>query len=365
MACAVTCAQAISFSEIFLLTSMRKDRDPSFDAFRGLAIIAVITNHALYIGDSLYNPKLLYFFQLLLFAVPVFFFISGYWSSKSPIESLADYRNFLGKRFQRVLIPYLFWSVILLGYLAIKYHNISGYKMIYLLLSGGIWTGYYFIVVLAQLYVITPVLQYINRRLNKYGLILVVVFYIITLLVLYLSLVFKVIWTLPHTRLFYSWIIYYEIGLFVGTHNSDVFATRKRRFFLLFGVLAFCLVSAVEAGVILSKYNNLSFAMFPMKYSSFLYSVCVILGFLSVKEYFGRLPGLLSTIGHYSFGIYFIHVIILGLVIRCIQKFSVIYSFQPLYHLMLVVITLSLCLILIITARKLLPEFICTKILGF
>lgn len=344
---------------------MQKSRDLSFDAFRGLAIIAVVAIHAIYLGGSAYKPGFLHYRQLLNFAVPAFFFMSGYWSSKNPIKSLEDYKVFLTRRLSRLLVPYLFWSSILLGYSVIKTGDINGYKTIFRLLTGGACMGYYFVIPLAQLYIITPLLQYINRKLYGYGLILVLIFNIASLLVLYLSRLFNVIWHLPIALPFYSWIIYYEIGLFMGDRDKEVLTAKKMRLCILSAILVSGLISVLEAAIILSKYDNPNFATSAAKYSSFLYSVCVIFGFLFGREYFRHLPRLLSTIGCYSFGIYLIHVIILGQVVNISQKFNVIYSFQPLYQLMLVVVTISICLALISTTRKLLPEPVCSKILGF
>src|SRR4030042_1293639 len=69
-------------------TLMQEKRDLSFDAFKGIAIIAVIAIHAIYAGGSPYSPSFVYYRQLLNFSVPLFFFIAGYWSSKAKIESL-------------------------------------------------------------------------------------------------------------------------------------------------------------------------------------------------------------------------------------------------------------------------------------
>jgi peptidoglycan/LPS O-acetylase OafA/YrhL len=88
---------------------MQKTRDLSFDSFRGLAIIAVVAIHATYLGGSPYSLGFLPYRQLLNAAVPALFFMSGYWSSKKPIKSLADYKTFLKRRLSRIFVPYLFW----------------------------------------------------------------------------------------------------------------------------------------------------------------------------------------------------------------------------------------------------------------
>jgi surface polysaccharide O-acyltransferase-like enzyme len=344
---------------------MQKDRDLSFDAFRGLAIVAVVATHGIYLGGSPNNPGFVCYRQLLNFAVPVLFFMSGYWSSKEQISSLSDYKTFLRRRLPRILVPYLFWSLVLIGYSAVVTGQVSGYVTIIKLLTGGASMGYYFIVVLAQLYILTPVLMHLNRKLGWYGLMLVLIFNMASFLALYLSRVFNYIAHIPAVLPFYTWIIYYEAGLFMAGRYEEAHTTSKTRFYILPALLFSLLVSILEAGVMSSKYNNPDMASFAGKYSSFLYSACVILCFIFGREYFGRMPKLLSTIGYYSLGIYLVHMIVLSGVVEVFRNITAISSFQPLYQLILVVITLSICLALIVAAGKLLPEFFCNGILGF
>jgi surface polysaccharide O-acyltransferase-like enzyme len=349
---------------------MTEDRDLSFDAFRGLAIIAVIAIHTI---DTVFPWKstamggwslffVVTYRQLLNFAVPAFIFISGYWLSKKPINSLEDYRVFLMKRFSRVLIPYLFWSVILLGYAAIREHKFDIYQMIFKLLTGRATTIYFFIMVISQLYIITPLLQYINRK--RYGLILVIILNVISLLSAYLGRLYFNYWT-PVSSAFYSWIIFYEIGLLVGSSDSKKFAAKKVRFFILPAILVCLLISGLEASILLSRCDNQYFAIAPVKYSSFLYSVCIIIAFLHIRKRLSPRPKFLAALGYYSFGIYLIHIPILNQVANLIQKSSTIYSFQSLYQLTVVLITIAICFILIGVTRKLLPESFCHKVLGF
>jgi hypothetical protein len=259
----------------------------------------------------------------------------------------------------------LFWSFIFLGYSAFKKPGFDGFEAMFSLLMGRACMGYYFVIAIAQLYVLTPLLQYINRRLNWYGLILVFVFNLAVISVLYLSRLFHAIRPLPIMLPFYSWVIYYEFGLFWGERFSRVSVPSKMRAFIPFGILAFLLVSVLEVSIILSQYNNVEFASYPVKFSSFAYSASVILGFLFWRQYFRRLPRLLSIIGRYSFGMYLIHIIFLGCFVKLFGNFSAIDSFRPAYQLMLVAATIGACLVVIGSARKFLPEFVSVKIFGF
>jgi surface polysaccharide O-acyltransferase-like enzyme len=349
---------------------MQKDRDPSFDAFRGLAIIAVVAIHAIdttFLWRYLSTIKWNFFFlvtyrQLLNFAVPAFIFISGYWMSRKSIKSLEGYKTFLIRRLPRVLIPYFFWSSILLGYEAIRAHHVDVTQIVFKLLTGRATTIYFFIMVISQLYIITPLLQYINRK--RYGLILVLTLNVISLLSAYLSRLYFNCW-IPVSSAFYSWIIFYEIGLLTGNRNNKIFAPKNAHIFILPAILICLLLSGLEASILLSKYDNWYFAIAPVKYSSLLYSVCIIFGFLFVRECFSYWPKLLVTIGYCSFGIYLIHIPVLNQIANLVQKSSTIYSFQPLYQFIVVTLTILTCFVIIGITRRLLPKPFCVKVLGF
>ncbi len=354
---------------------MTGNRDLSFDAFRGFAIIAVVAVHAIFTvfswkhfpAESWNFLFLFVSFQLLEFAVPAFLFISGYWLSKKPINSLDDYKVFLAKRFSRVFIPYLLWSCLLLGYGAVNKSAFDIHEAVYKLLTGGASTGYFFIIMIAQFYVLTPFLQYITRK--QYGLILVIVINVLSLFTLYLSRLFHVIGHLPASLPFYSWIIFFTMGLWSGTRDDkldDKVISLKGMRSLILPALTVCfLLSVLEGMVLLMKYDNLNFAISPTKYSSILFSICVILGFLSVRERLRHYPKFLVTLGNYSFGIYLIHMIILKPAAGLLQRFHIVYSLQPLYQLLLVFVTLSICILIVGISRKLFPKSFCSKILGF
>ena len=339
---------------------MQKDRDPSFDAFRGLAIIAVVALHVVYLSGY-WGSRFLFHCQLFNFGVPAFIFISGYWTAKKPIRSLQDYKTFLIRRLTRVLIPYLFWSFLFLAYAAIRTGDVNVQKIIFKLLTGRASFPYFFIILIAQFYVITPLLHHINRR--SYGLMLVLILNIMTLLLRYLSRLHFNFW-FPSVSPFYSWIIFYEIGLLVGRSDNKIFAAKKVRFFILPALLVCLLISELEGTIILSKYGNFGFAAHALKYSTFMYSVCIIFAFLFVREHFYHWPKLLVTIGYRSFGIYLIHVPVLTCVVRVLKE-TKIYSFPALYQLVVGLITISLCFLLISITRKLLPKCFCHKVLGF
>jgi surface polysaccharide O-acyltransferase-like enzyme len=337
----------------------RKERDASFDAFRGLAIIAVVALHVFLLAGY-WGPGCLFYCQLCNFPVPAFLFISGYWISRTPIKSLSDYKVFLSRRLKRVLVPYLFWSSLFIANAAFRAGGISVQEIIWRLLTGKTSFQYFFIVAIAQLYIITPFLHYINRR--RYGLLLVLILNLISLTLSYPLRLKYNMWSL-FLPMFYSWIIFYEIGLLTGRHYSKMSAVKKHGVLILVVLLVSLAVSQVEGMIILSKYGDMNVATHSLKYSSFLYSVCVILGFLFLRETIAHWPKLLVLIGSLSFGIYLIHVPILTRVVR-VLKDTQIYSFPALYQVVVGLVTISISLAVISAARALLPKSFCRSIFG-
>jgi surface polysaccharide O-acyltransferase-like enzyme len=350
---------------------MQDKRDLSFDAFRGIAIIAVVAAHGLgtvYPSDNSIIGKwnfnfLLVYVQALLFCVPVLFFMSGYWSSKRPIKSLHDYGFFLKRKLSRVLLPYLFWSLILLGCTAVKAQKINPYHIVFAILTGKASYPYYFIIAIVQLYLITPLINYINHR--KYGLMLILALTVIIISAIYLSRVFGIIWHLPIYLPFYSWVIYYEIGLLAGSEHKLAVFPKGMHLFIIPTIFISLLLSVIEAVALVFKSDNLSFAIAPVKYSTLSYSVCIIIAFLLLKERIRHWPKFMVISGKYSFGIYLIHLPILTWIAGLVRNYKVIYMIQPLYQVIITVLTLSACLVIIEITRKLLPNSFCVKVLGF
>ena len=150
----------------------------------------------------------------------------------------------------------------------------------------------------------------------------------------------------------------------MGGHNNKIVISKKGLFYILTALLVFLVVSHLEAMFILSKYNDMNVAAHSLKYSSFLYSMCIIFGFVWLRNRLKHWPKLLTGIGSYSFGIYLIHVPVITRVVMLLEK-TAIYSFPMVYQIIVFLVVISLCCLLIGITRKLLPDAFCVKVLGF
>ena len=144
-----------------------------------------------------------------------------------------------------------------------------------------------------------------------------------------------------------------------------MFTSHKFRVYFYLALPISLISMLLEISLMLSSGYRLDFIVSPVKYSTLLYSVCVILTLLSFKDVFSRLPKLIYKCGYYSYGIYLVHIMILKESAVLISHVNIISSFQPVLQLILVAVTIMMCMVIINVSHKLLPKQFCRKVLGF
>lgn len=99
--------------------------------------------------------------QLLNFTVPTFVFIAGYFTKK---EKVKPAKTFYFRRLQRLLVPYIIWSLLYLGLRGKLHQNI-----LETLITGGASWQLYYIIVLLQCVMLTPMLVKFNGGVNTFS----------------------------------------------------------------------------------------------------------------------------------------------------------------------------------------------------
>ena len=84
-------------------------RDIIVDRLRGFAMFWVIVVHVLYWADFFTDPYINLLKSFCLFEMPLFFFVTG---ASHSFRKINGYFRFIGRRFQRILIPYWIFAVI-------------------------------------------------------------------------------------------------------------------------------------------------------------------------------------------------------------------------------------------------------------
>ncbi len=137
-----------------------KTKIHSIDALRALSIVAVILIHTTTKSLEASHYNLLTFWPTLLlnqiarFAVPLFFLISGFVLQFNYGAEL-DFVRFIKKRFSKILIPYIFWS--LFYYFFIYTQNSD--NLLWALFTGSASYQLYFIPTICIFYLLFPLLH--------------------------------------------------------------------------------------------------------------------------------------------------------------------------------------------------------------
>ena len=280
-----------------------KERDPFFDALKGLAIIAVLFIHTPYTTVPEY-PNIPYFIRhLFTFAVDTFFFCSGYFCKKG--------RGADWSRFRRLLAPYVIWTLPFVAYAVYNrsYPFTTG-KILSIIFCGGGFGILYFLSALMQLALLRGLL-YATVEMKKHlfdSIILMITpLYILIVDVLFMrGLQFQYHWVFP------AWISFYYFGMMLRNRESGTGIRFSAVY--LFGLLIAALFLSVAETAFWLRRGILQLAVTQVSFSSFFYSSVVILLLVKGRDTVTNGRSVLCRIGTMSFGIFLLHIPIMKLI---------------------------------------------------
>ncbi len=154
----------------------RKPRLAAIEYIRGISMMGVIGIHvgSQYLSNTAANVDLVALFEVATrFSVPIFFFISAFGLFYNlDLNAPFDFRYFMKRRFQTVLIPYLVWSFFYLLHDGWLYG--VGFPdplhLLVLLFFGNAKYQLYFLVILLWFYLLMPLWIWMVRRASLVSL---------------------------------------------------------------------------------------------------------------------------------------------------------------------------------------------------
>ncbi len=244
--------------------------------------------------------------QLLNCAVPIFFAVSGYFIAKKELTSFASAKSFWRRQIPTVYLPCLIFSILWFA-LTRGFSRLEElpYNLFKLLFCG--YSVYYFIAVIIQLYLLTPLLMYCHRRRPKLtlGVSAVISFLYVTLLSQALYVHGLKIDLILYAGPCFLWIFFYMLGIYLSDRSDKM-------------PLSYSLIIAV-AGLILSVYESKFYLTHytggaGIKLSSFVFSTGVVLSLFNPKVISAYKRNFITRIflwlGEISLGIYFVHMLV-------------------------------------------------------
>ncbi len=293
------------------------------DSLRALAIIAVITIHASSPVVNVAYGKNLFewwvgnvFYSSTRFAIPVFLMISG------AVLFSKNYKLpiFYKKRFVRVIIPLLFWMVAywVFRYITLPYEAPTGWNNIVIwakniFLKEGISKHLWFVYMILLLYIPAPIIGKFVRKLRPTMIVFLLAAWVIACSIIKDFPANMYRWNGDLTLKFLTYITY--IGYMVlGYYIYKIFYVSKNirlAAWILYVVTLLIAAgmtfysSKIQGKLDLTYYNHFSLNTIAQAFA-------VFVAFKETKLSNKYLVKLRDVTSDYSFGIYFVHIIVLG-----------------------------------------------------
>ncbi|SHJ33679.1 Surface polysaccharide O-acyltransferase, integral membrane enzyme [Dethiosulfatibacter aminovorans DSM 17477] len=298
---------------------MSKNRLRELDYIRIIACYSVILVHISAIGVVGYLPGSIHLKIVTLlnrsikYTTPAFLFLSGVTSFYSYRNRKFEYGEFLGKRLPRILIPYLFWN--LAYYMVFIYQGYYGISLSFFIKSlflGTMCYHLYFIVILTQLYFLSPIFNYMFEKFN-HELILAVVGAVNFILASELDFLYS-------DRIFLKYMFFFVLGIYL-TKNHD----KSMR---IMGKRSTALISTAGYTATAAMYTYFYYTSNPATINLwFVYSVFSIFFLYIVGIYLvGKVSDKYDTVRNLSkssFYIYLMHPLVLIAAIWFADKTSI------------------------------------------
>jgi peptidoglycan/LPS O-acetylase OafA/YrhL len=316
---------------------------------RGLAILAVIMCHAAAraVDDlmpargsalALHGWTLVQYraltaaMQLSYFAVPAFFFIAGVFAAYATRgTSLAANWPFLKRRLSSLLLPLAFWSVVVVLVDAVLgVQNWAAYCYDALKAGGTGW-GYFFVLALAQFYLLTPWFVHVSAAHPRRVLLAIVTVHLVVVCL-------RVVGGLAPDSFFaaipgigswqgnevpWRWLLYFGLGVLASPRSGVVEEwLKKHRRAVGTGAFFFTVLALLEGALLADTYRNVEWILSQHRFAVSLAVVFALAYFFSLDINPTTLSRWIERAGAQSFGIFLTHSILHKGVYRILLHFS-------------------------------------------
>jgi hypothetical protein len=291
----------------------------------GIAIVGVLLSHSMYwaytalagqTGTPMYYVWLT-LQQLPVFAVPVFIFVSGFFFAFTLRGHIRPDPKVLATRVISLIVPYLIWSLAIIGGKMVAGQAQSLDTHLVELISTGVHGPYYFVPLLIQLYslayVVSPaVVTYpwkllLLSALVQWGVIVI----------WYLELVFAVPALDFLVRVTPYWVClryvsFFIFGFIVYLKRADMKRFVQRHHVML-GITTLGLaLGAIVGPEILYRTHGVNWRNSTLTLSGNFYATVFILWFLSIRELPAGLSRQIQCLAGSSYGLFLAHGPIMG-----------------------------------------------------
>ncbi|WP_243719946.1 acyltransferase [Macrococcus lamae] len=323
---------------------MKKTYFPEISFVRAIACLLVILTHVTlaYPIEHLNSPTLftLLINQLARVGTPIFALISGLLLFNSSKNKKLNIKTFYKTRFDKIVIPYLFWTIIYL--ILVKLTHAQSFQMKdmmrYIFLGEG-YVHLYFMVVVIQFYLLFPL---ITKFINRNNILVVTL----------ITTAFTAGWYLIrndqpfdlflHRAFLLNWLAYFFMGGFMALHMDKVKIWCSQHFSSLsIAVLVSIILMLAEMKLPhLYQSDRVANLLFVPVFTAFFMSL------FHVKAN-DRWKSILEYIGDRSMGIYLVHLLVIGVMGNILPASFWNPDFMFIHYILVILCTLAVTEIIV------------------
>jgi len=299
-------------------------------------------------GAAYYTLRLVE--QFIIFSIPAFLFVSGFFIAFATGRDQKTVSwKVVGVRIKTLVIPYLIWSF---GIILLNMLQGAQYSLVNLLrdiLFGRAAPPYYYVPLIVQLYILSPLLVRLARTKGRLLLAITALIQLSFHAIRYLGLFGVEISPFNGFRIFTaSWffagnIFWFTLGIVIKFNLASLKTWVDRYKWVLLGAtLVLIPIGMIEWELILHRTTEVWIATIPTLIDE-LYSLVFLLTFLAFDKIPIPFNKTINEIGSKSFGVYLAHAPILEYTSRGIYHFGPwILGYQFLFQAILILLGLGI-----------------------
>lgn len=309
-------------------------------------------------GPSYYALRLIE--QLIVFGVPAFLFVSGFFIAVATGRSRSTVEwKLVGTRIRNLVIPYLIWTAVIFVGDFLQGIPHAPVEYLTLIATGRTIPGYYYVPLLCQLYLLAPLIVRLAKNRWKPLLLGAGLVQIIVQGLRYPHLlgvespILEQMIALTPGWLFLSRVFWFALGLVAGFHLKRLKQLLARIRWGLLASLALLLPLGMLEWEMILRFSGQEWLAPEETLLDSLYAGAFILAFLAFEKRSIPFSRQVDEIGGRSFGIYLIHSIVLMLFARLVYHVAPwILSRQILFQPMLILLGLGVPLLLMAMVKR-------------
>ncbi|MFZ4583520.1 MAG: acyltransferase [Paludibacter sp.] len=339
-----------------------------FDTLRALATLAVITIHVntpvmnMNFGKNMeYWTIGLIINNLIRFVIPIFLVISG----ATLLTKNESYLVFYKKRFSKVFVPFLFW---LPAYWVFRWFMLRAWERphdfdsiiawaLKLFIREGVSVHLWFVYMILLLYLFVPFIARILRKIDKKVVVLFVALWLLFNTLQSIGIININFESILYQRLFnYSLHVgYLLLGYLLHTASPNFLPKRSTSFAVYSTTVFLAIITTYFLSVSNGKQTLTTMGTFQA--FAFTQTIAVFYLFKNYEIKNHILKKLMQLISNYSFGIYFVHIMIISLFYRIGIFWTMAHPLISIPLVVLLTLITSICVIFLLRKIPFITKF--------